>query len=176
MEWPARRRRVEELVDELYLSIYRYAYRLTGNTADAEDLTQEAFCKAQMRLHQLRDPAARKAWLFQIVRNEYLHSIRDQNPKVMVGLDSVDASTASDASIDLPVDVDELQKALALLPEGYRTPVILYYFEEFSYRQIAEQMDLPIGTVMSRLSRAKAHLRQHLAPKEEQVKVRANEV
>jgi RNA polymerase sigma-70 factor (ECF subfamily) len=176
MEWPARRHRVEELVDELYLPIYRYAYRLAGNTADAEDLTQEAFCKAQMRLHQLRDPAARKAWLFRIVRNEYLHSIRDQNPKSVVALDSIDVGIDSDHTIDLPADVDDLQKALAELPESFRTAVILYYFEEFSYRQIAEQMDLPIGTVMSRLSRAKAHLRQRLAPKDEPAKVRANDM
>ena len=57
------------------------------------------------------------------------------------------------------VDSEALQRVLGELPEVFRTPVILYYFEEFSYRDIAEQMELPIGTVMSRLARAKAHLR-----------------
>src|SRR5207253_3803717 len=60
------------------------------------------------------------------------------------------------------VDSDQLQQALAELPEVYRAPILLYYFEEFSYRDIAEQMDLPIGTVMSRLARAKAWLRSRL--------------
>jgi RNA polymerase sigma-70 factor (ECF subfamily) len=70
---------------------------------------------------------------------------------------------------DPPPDVpdigpEELQRALNDLPEGFRTPVILFYFEDMSYRDIAEQMDLPIGTVMSRLARAKAHLRDRLVP------------
>ena len=66
---------------------------------------------------------------------------------------------------DVPeVDPEELQRALSDLPEGFRTPVILFYFEDMSYRDIAEQMDLPIGTVMSRLARAKGHLRDRLLP------------
>jgi RNA polymerase sigma factor (sigma-70 family) len=66
----------------------------------------------------------------------------------------------SDESID--IDPNELRRALNDLPESYRTPVILFYFENFTYRDIADQMDLPIGTVMSRLSRAKAFLRERL--------------
>jgi RNA polymerase sigma-70 factor (ECF subfamily) len=62
------------------------------------------------------------------------------------------------------VDPERLQEALNELPEVFRTPIILYYFEDFSYRDIADQMDLPIGTVMSRLARAKAHLRGRLLP------------
>jgi RNA polymerase sigma-70 factor (ECF subfamily) len=62
------------------------------------------------------------------------------------------------------VDVAQLQAALDELPEDFRTPIILYYFEEFSYRDIADQMDRPIGTIMSRLARAKAVLRQRLFP------------
>jgi RNA polymerase sigma-70 factor (ECF subfamily) len=64
-----------------------------------------------------------------------------------------------------PVEPEQLQEALGELPEVYRTPVILYYFEDFSYRDIAEQMDLPMGTVMSRLARAKAYLRARLLPR-----------
>src|SRR5206468_688737 len=62
------------------------------------------------------------------------------------------------------IDPEQLQKALNDMPETFRTPIILYYFEDFSYRDIAEQMDLPIGTVMSRLARAKAYLRGRLVP------------
>ena len=60
------------------------------------------------------------------------------------------------------IDPEQLQQALNELPEAFRTPIILYYFEDFGYRDIAEQMDLPLGTVMSRLARAKAHLRNRL--------------
>lgn len=63
-----------------------------------------------------------------------------------------------------PIDPEQLQQALNELPEVYRTPIILFYFEDFGYREIAEQMDLPIGTVMSRLARAKGHLRSRLLP------------
>ena len=76
MEWPGNRRRVQQLVDAHYEPLYRYAYRLSGSAADAEDLTQEAFCKAQLQFHQLRDPGRAKPWLFSILRNAYLHRLR----------------------------------------------------------------------------------------------------
>lgn len=165
MEWPGSQRRVQQLVDEHYVSLYRYAYRLSGSPADAEDLTQEAFCKAQMRLQQLRDPGRAKAWLFSILRNAFLHHRRSDQHQRCLSLDGV-GDVPGPPPEPLPeVDPEQLQTALNELPELFRTPVILFYFEEFSYRDIAEQMDLPIGTVMSRLARAKAHLRTRLQPK-----------
>jgi RNA polymerase sigma-70 factor (ECF subfamily) len=81
-----------------------------------------------------------------------------------VSLDAV-GEVPCGAPADVPeVDPERLQQALNELPEGFRTPVILFYFEDMSYRDIAEQMDLPIGTVMSRLARAKTHLRDCLTP------------
>ena len=73
MGWLGNGRRVQQLVDEHYQPLFRYAFRLSGSSADAEDLTQETFCKAQLQLHQLRDPARAKAWMFSILRNAYLH-------------------------------------------------------------------------------------------------------
>src|SRR5207248_3782696 len=142
--------------------LYRYAYRLAGNAADAEDLTQETFCKAQRNLGQLRDPARAKSWLFCILRNLYLHKIRAEKHRHCVSLADMDDVPERSASRWLPVEPERLQEVLKELPEGFRTPVILYYFEDFSYREIAEQMDLPLGTVMSRLARAKAYLRSRL--------------
>jgi RNA polymerase sigma-70 factor (ECF subfamily) len=155
---------IAPLVERHYESLYRYAYRLSGVAADAEDLTQEAFCKAQAQLSQLRDSERAKPWLFAILRNAYLHRARSDRAHRQVSLDAV-----GDLPDDLPPDVPEigseqLQGALNELPEGFRTPVILFYFEDMSYRDIAEQMRLPIGTVMSRLARAKAHLRERLVP------------
>jgi RNA polymerase sigma-70 factor (ECF subfamily) len=164
MQWPGSQRRVQQLVDAHYEALFRYAYRLAGSAADAEDLTQEAFCKAQLQLHQLRDPSRAKAWLFTILRNAYLHRVRSDQTRRHVPLEAVGDLAGPLPDLPPEIDPDELQKALDELPEAFRTPLILFYFEEFSYRDIAEQMDLPIGTVMSRLARAKAHLRARLVP------------
>jgi RNA polymerase sigma factor (sigma-70 family) len=161
---PGSQRNVQRLVDEYYAALYRYAYRLAGSAADAEDLTQEAFCKAQLSLGQLRDPTRCRPWLFSILRNAYLHRVRADRQARWVALESAAEvpEPALDADATPDIDPQRLQETLAELPEGFRTPVILFYFEDFSYRDIAEQMELPIGTVMSRLARAKAHLRTRL--------------
>src|SRR5262245_6390002 len=152
------------LIDAHYESLYRYAYRLSGSAADAEDLTQETFGKAFTRLAQLREPDRAKAWLFRILRNLYLHKVRDEKRHRVVPLDAVGDLPGRTADETPEIDSARLQAALDELDEGFRTPLILFYFEEFSYRDIAEQMDLPIGTVMSRLARAKAYLRTKLSP------------
>src|SRR5438128_1661568 len=162
MGLPGSQRRMQRLVDEHYVALYRYAYRLAGTAADAEDLTQEAFCKAQLSLAQLRDPERAKSWLFCILRNAYLHKMRAQKKQQCVLLPDLNDLAERPPGPSLLVEPERLQEALNELPEGFRTPVILYYFEDFSYRDIAEHMDLPLGTVMSRLARAKAHLRARL--------------
>ena len=126
---------------------------------------QETFGKALARLPQLREPDRAKAWLFRILRNLYLHKVRDQKRHRVVPLDAVGDLVCRGGEDEMPdIDPAKLQEALNELDETFRTPIILFYFEEFSYRDIAEQMDLPIGTVMSRLARAKAYLRTSLAP------------
>ncbi len=155
---------VRELIDSHYESLYRYAYRLSGAAADAEDLVQETFGKAMTRLHQLRQADHAKQWLFRILRNAYLHRIRDDRKRRSVPLDSVPDVAAAPPDAVPAVDPKDLQAALDDLDETFRTPLILFYFEEFSYRDIAEQLELPIGTVMSRLARGKAYLRSRLAP------------
>ncbi len=152
------------LIDAHYEALYRYAYRLAGSAADAEDLTQEAFGKALTRLAQLREPERAKAWLFRILRNLYLHKVRDEKRHRVIPLDSVGDLQGRESEESPEIDPSKLQQALDELDEGFRTPLILFYFEEFSYRDIAEQMELPIGTVMSRLARAKAYLRVKLSP------------
>jgi len=153
---------MQKLVQQHYEGLYRYAFRLCGSAADAEDLTQEAFCQAQLKLGQLHDSDRIKGWLFSILRNTYLHRLRDSRRHQVVPLDCI-ADVPERPAEPLPeIDSKALQDLLNGLPEDFRTPLILYYFEDFSYRAIAEQMDVPIGTVMSRLARAKAHLRARL--------------
>jgi RNA polymerase sigma-70 factor (ECF subfamily) len=161
MAW-AGKAKIEELVQSYYASLYRYAYRLSGNGAEAEDLTQEAFCQAQLKFAQVRDWERARNWLFTILRNLYLHRLRANKKEAALSLETI-GELAERVAEPLPeIEPQKLQEALSSLPEMFRTPIILYYFEGFSYRDIAEQMELPIGTVMSRLARAKAFLRLRL--------------
>ena len=154
---------VAELVEQHYELVYRYAYRLSGSVPDAEDLTQQTFLHAQMHLSQLREPGKARAWLCTILRNCYRREVRQHRTVSLESLESIPMEAATNGETDNPeIDQEALQQALNDLPEEFRTPVILFYFEEFSYRQIAEQMLIPLGTVMSRLARGKAHLRARL--------------
>lgn len=153
---------IEDLVQQHYQMLYRYAYRLSGSPDDAEDLTQQTFLQAQRRLSQLRSPASARAWLCTILRNCFRKQFRRQRPLSLESLESLPAEAAAAAAHPEQIDEERLQQALGELPEEFRTPVVLFYFGEFSYREIAEQMTVPIGTVMSRLARAKAHLRARL--------------
>src|SRR2546421_12307714 len=112
MGLPGKQRTVQRLVDDHYLALYRYAYRLTGSAANADDLTQEAFCKAQASYAQLREPGRAKAWLFSILRNAYLHRVRAETQHRCVGLDDV-GDLAEPLPDALPeIDPDRLQQAL----------------------------------------------------------------
>jgi len=164
MSWPGSRRKIQALVEQHYVPLYRYAFRLSGSASDAEDLTQDAFCQAQLKLSQLRDPDRAKPWLFSILRNTYLHRLRDARRQPTVSLEFVGDLPERLAEPLPEIDAQQLQRVLNELPEDFRTPLILFYFEDFSYRDIAEQMEVPLGTVMSRLARAKAHLRGRLMP------------
>ena len=151
------------LVDAHYEALFRFAYRLTGSASDAEDLTQETFGKAFTRLSQLREPERAKSWLFRILRNLYLHKVRDEKRHRVIPLEAIGDLPGCESHDQQPeIEPEKLQQALNELDEGFRTPLVLFYFEEFSYRDIAEQMELPIGTIMSRLARAKAYLRVKL--------------
>ncbi|MEI7686429.1 MAG: RNA polymerase sigma factor [Planctomycetota bacterium] len=162
MAWFTRRPRIEDLVTEHYESVYRFAYRLCGTAGEADDLTQETFCQAQIKIDQLREAAAARGWLFSIVRNAYLHRLRSTKVAKTVSLDeSTEPIERWDAE-PLVIEPEKLQEALNDLPEAFRTPLVLYFFEEFSYRQIADQLGVPVGTVMSRLARAKSYLRERL--------------
>lgn len=153
---------IEALVEAHYAAIYRYAYRLSGSAQEAEDLTQETFCQAHHKQAQLRDAAKAKSWLFTILRNAYLHRLRSAKNQKHLSLEGIPEIPERGTDVMPAIDSAQLQTALNELPELFRTPVILYYFEDFSYKDIAEQMNVPLGTVMSRLARAKAFLRDRL--------------
>src|SRR5438128_1792881 len=113
MRWPGTTQAIEELVAGHYSSLYRYAYRLCGSAQEAEDLAQEAFCQAQVKWGQLRDVNRARAWLFTILRNAYLHKVRDRKMEKTLPLE--DIGDIPDRSPDpLPaIDPQRLQEALA---------------------------------------------------------------
>ncbi len=151
------------LVEEYSEMLFRYAYRLSGSAADAEDLTQQTFLAAHRHLEQLREPGRAKSWLCAILRNVYLKQLRSHCGIEPDSLQDV-AEPASEVALENPIDEEQLQAALLELPEEYRSPVVLFYFGELSYKEIAEQLEVPIGTVMSRLARAKSLLKKRLSP------------
>jgi RNA polymerase sigma-70 factor (ECF subfamily) len=154
-----------ELVDEYYERLYRFGYRLSGSAADAEDLTQQTFLTAQTSLHQLREPEHAKSWMFTIMRNTYLNTRRRRKQTEVISLESApEPSETTDEAAQLRME--ELQAILDELPDEFREPLILFYFQEFSYKEIADILEVPLGTVMSRLARGKKHLRKLLAPQE----------
>ena len=151
------------LVRDHAAALYRYAFRLTGAAADAEDLTQQTFLIAHRKLTQLREPGGARRWLMTIMRRAYLRTAqsRDYQARRLAAPLDVDRLPAA-AADDLDLDAAELQAAVNALPDDYKLVLLAFYFEDRSYREIAAEFGLPIGTVMSRLSRAKAHLRSRL--------------
>ncbi|MFM9114870.1 MAG: RNA polymerase sigma factor [Planctomycetota bacterium] len=152
-----------------HASLYRYAYRLTGSQADAEDLTQQTFLIALENGGSVRDEERVRSWLFTVLRNRFWKQRRRQRP--VVGHEEFDWGELPDPATDpqpdpfahLPCDQAALQSALQELHETFRLVQRMFYFEELSYRQIAAQLQVPVGTVMSRLARGREHLRARLA-------------
>lgn len=142
--------------------LYRYAYRLTGSAADAEDLAQQTFLIAHQKLSQLRDADCVRGWLLAVLRRAYLKMQKRSRPE-QLAMVALDIENLPQETVDHgEIDRELLQTAIDELPDPYKLVLLSYYFEDLSYREIAERFAVPIGTVMSRLSRAKDHLRARL--------------
>lgn len=152
----------EQLVDSHYESLYRFALSLTHREADACDMTQQTFYRWASKGHQLRDKSKAKSWLFTTLHREFLGIRRHEVRFPHLELDQVpeEELTAASPSITGRLDGKSLMQALSQIDELYRAPLLLFYLENHSYREIAEILDVPAGTVMSRLARGKAMLRQ----------------
>ena len=151
---------IEELLQGYYGSIYGYLFRLCGCAATTEDLAQEVFVKALRSLHQLREPKAAKAWLFVIARREFSRYCSKPRPQLASECELGEEAVESHVPEGQLEDSEWLQNALDTLPTDSRLMLVMFYYEERSYQQIADELDLPIGTVMSRLSRSKSQLRK----------------
>ncbi|MFH1299967.1 MAG: sigma-70 family RNA polymerase sigma factor [Planctomycetota bacterium] len=148
------------LVDQYYQLLFRYAYRLSGDSADAEDLTQQTYLIAQKKLSQLRDMSFARAWLCTILRNLFLKNVSQKIRPV--SLDQT-FDLVSEAAVVPELTSQELQCALNELPQDFRIPLLMFYFEERSYKEISTELSIPLGTVMSRLARAKSFLQERFS-------------
>jgi RNA polymerase sigma-70 factor (ECF subfamily) len=156
----------EQLVDRQYAPLYRFALSLSGSEAEAADLTQQTFFLWASKGHQLRDRSKAKSWLFTTLYREFLgrrrHDIRFQK----IELGEVREEEMSILPNTNAFDSATVLEALRKVEEPFRAPLTLFYLEQFSYQEIAGVLEVPIGTVMSRLSRGKALLRQQLLANE----------
>ena len=153
----------QQLVDEHYQAAYRFAFSLSGNYNDACDITQQAFYLAHSRSHQLRDASKRKQWLFTILHREFLRLRRRETAHPQTTLE-LSAPLLPRITVDYAASLDGKSVLLVLqtLEETFRVPLALFYLDQLSYKEIAGVLEVPIGTVMSRLARGKQTLRQLL--------------
>jgi len=154
----------ESIVEAYYQPLYRFALSLTRAESEAFDLTQQTFYLWATKGHQLRDPSKLKSWLFTTLHREFLGSRRRGNrfPHHEVG------SVEHQLPVVAPTMVRDLDGATVMetllqVEELYRAPLMLFYLQDHSYKEIAGILDVPIGTVMSRLARGKDQLRSLIA-------------
>ena len=156
----------EELVDRFYRPLYQFAYSLSQTETEASDLTQQTFYVWATKGHQLRDASKVKTWLFTTLHREFLKTRRRQSRFPHYEMSQVNA----ELPVISPMTVNRLDSAMVLqalaeVHEPYRAPLVLFYLEDNSYKEIAEILDIPIGTVQSRIARAKVQLQQILMDK-----------
>ena len=143
----------EEIVKLYYASLYRFALSLTRREEQACDLTQETFQRFATKGHQIRDPAKAKGWLFSTLYRQVLETNRWEHrfPHVEVG--QADSELPPTLSVSAEkTDAGLARAALLRMDELHRAPLTLFYLEDHSYREIAEILQIPVGTVMSRIS------------------------
>jgi len=153
-----------QIVARHYESLYKFALSLTRAEADACDLTQQTFYVWASKGHQLRDQSKVKAWLFTTLHRAFLATRQRHTRFPHHGLDEVPVEDlpASSPNLANAVDSSQVLSALSKVDEVYQAAVALFYLEDCSYQEIAEILEVPLGTVKSRIARGILQLRQIL--------------
>jgi RNA polymerase sigma-70 factor (ECF subfamily) len=174
----AEQARFAEQAMEYMASLYSAALRMTRNPADAEDLVQETYLKAYRAFGSFQEGTNLKAWLYRILTNTFINSYRARRRrpeqtdiddvedlylyKRLGGLEAVSAGKSAEEEVLEHFTESEVKEAVESLPEQFRMAVLLADVEGFSYKEIAEILEVPIGTVMSRLHRGRKALQKAL--------------
>ncbi|CEK18136.1 sigma-70 family RNA polymerase sigma factor [Chthonomonas calidirosea] len=171
------RRAFDVLVRMHEKRVYNLAYRLCGNYDEAGDITVEAFLRVYQAINSFRGDANFSTWLYRIVTNVYLDRRKRQKNRKTLSLEEYveleesqvtrqieDPSPGPEELAEAQQRQELLQKAIESLPEYQRAMIVLYHVDGLSYEEIAEVLSLPIGTVKSRLNRARLALREKLEP------------
>jgi RNA polymerase sigma-70 factor (ECF subfamily) len=154
----------EGVVALYYEPLYKFAFSLTRTEADACDLTQQTFTIWATKGHQLRDSSKVKSWLFTTLHREFLQLRRREDHFPQVDWETAEADLPMlGPAVFSRLDVAKVLEALSQVDDIFRAPVALFYLEDYSYKEIAEILAVPLGTVKSRLARGIAQLQQLLA-------------
>lgn len=154
-----------ELVDAHYEALYRFGYSLSRSPDRAADLVQETFCIWAEKNAQLRDRSKAKTWLFTTLHREFLGQRRKMARFSDEPIDEnlLGSEEAPEDGAERQMDGQRAVELLGEMEEIYQAPLALFYLQQHSYKEIAEILGVPIGTVMSRLSRGKEMLRKRMA-------------
>jgi len=152
--------------------LYNVALKYSGNKFDAEDIVQETYLMAFNKFHQLKEPSKCKPWLLRILRNNFLKNCQKSNSRQRLEQGEyieflkqhIKQKDAEELLVKESV-IRELKLSIDKLPLKYREVLMLYYMDDMLYKEIAETLDIPMGTVMSRLTRARAGLKTGLLKK-----------
>ncbi len=165
-------KRFKELAYPHLRLLYNLALKYTGRSDDAEDLVQETMYLAFKKFHQLKEEERIRGWLISILRNIFLREAGRRSRQREVEIDDgrsyiealEDAASAGDPEEEVTrkIGFSRLQDIIERLPERYRAPLLLSCMEGFSYREVSETLDMPIGTVMSSIFKAKAFIKKEL--------------
>jgi RNA polymerase sigma-70 factor, ECF subfamily len=163
-----------EIVELYKDKVFQICYRMLGNRHEAEDMAQEAFVRAFVNIRSFNINMKFSTWLYRIATNLCIDRIRKKKPDVyldaaVAGTDGLDMYSQVAADTVLPEDELEslalqetIQAEISKLPEKYRSPIVLKYIEELSLKEISEILDLPVGTVKTRIHRGREALRKQL--------------
>ena len=162
------RQAFDDLIDRWHEPLWKYVRRLTGDDDSAKEVAQDVWLRVLRGIHKLRDGSKLRAWLFGIARRTLMDRLRAQYavpPSSDVDLSGLAAVPTAETLEEKDEELEALQHELARLPVTERDVLTLFYLQELSLGEIAEVLDVPVGTVKSRLFRARHLLRRELAAK-----------
>ncbi|MGM9929472.1 MAG: RNA polymerase sigma factor SigW [Bacillus sp. (in: firmicutes)] len=164
-----------EIVEIYKDKVYQLCYRMLGNRHEAEDMAQEAFVRAYVNIHKFNMKLKFSTWLYRIATNLCIDRIRKKKPDYyldaeVAGTEGLNMYSQIPSNAEDPIDEveslelhDTVQREILQLPEKYRTVIVLKYIEDLSLKEIGEILDLPIGTIKTRIHRGREALRKQLS-------------